>query len=83
MTNARSNRREESVVAGYDPARCPRCGAVNACAMAAGDPRPCWCTRVVVPAALLDALPDDAKGVACLCAACIANAAAEGDAASC
>jgi hypothetical protein len=34
---------------------------------------PCWCTRVDVPAALIDTLPPDAKGVACLCAACIAS----------
>ena len=36
---------------------------------------PCWCTRVTVPASLLDDLPADAKGVACLCAACIAGSA--------
>jgi len=30
--------------------------------------------NVVVPTALLDALPAEARGVACLCAACIAEA---------
>jgi hypothetical protein len=57
-----------------DPSLCPRCGEPNACVMAAGDPESgCWCESVVVPSALLDALPDDAKGAACLCAACIAQ----------
>jgi len=43
--------------------------------MAAGRPSErCWCTDVVVPAALLDALPAAARGAACLCAACIAEA---------
>ncbi|HQU51325.1 MAG TPA: cysteine-rich CWC family protein [Casimicrobiaceae bacterium] len=80
MTNSLSSGREGAVATGYDPSHCPRCGGVNACAMAAGDPRPCWCTQVVVPAALLDGLPAGAKGVACLCAACIAMAASQGDA---
>jgi hypothetical protein len=58
-----------------DPARCPRCGRPNACAMAAGDDAaPCWCTQVKVPAALLAGLPAAAVGTACLCAACIAEA---------
>jgi hypothetical protein len=38
--------------------------------MAAGSSDPCWCTRATIPAALLDALDDDAKGVACVCATC-------------
>ncbi|HVJ72894.1 MAG TPA: cysteine-rich CWC family protein [Casimicrobiaceae bacterium] len=64
-----------------DPSRCPRCGGPNGCAMAtastsgAARAEPCWCTRVTVPASLLDDLPADAKGVACLCAACIAGSA--------
>lgn len=58
-----------------DPAHCPRCGRPNQCTMAAGRPSErCWCTDVVVPAALLDALPAEARGAACLCAACIAEA---------
>jgi hypothetical protein len=39
----------------------------------AAGPDPCWCTRVAVPAGLVDALPEDAKGIACLCASCIAE----------
>jgi len=58
-----------------DPSRCPRCGAPNACTMAAGKPSErCWCTDVVVPVDLIDALPEAARGVACLCAACVAEA---------
>ncbi|MCC6379620.1 MAG: cysteine-rich CWC family protein [Burkholderiales bacterium] len=58
-----------------DPARCPRCGAPNACAMAAGRlDGPCWCTQVTVPALLIESLPDQARGAACLCAACVTGA---------
>ncbi|CAG0977390.1 hypothetical protein BURK1_01557 [Burkholderiales bacterium] len=58
-----------------DPSRCPRCGAPNVCVMAAGRPdEPCWCTSVTVSEALIDALPEAARGVACLCAACVAEA---------
>jgi len=58
-----------------DASRCPRCGAPNACVMAAGRPdEPCWCTRVTIPEALIASLPEEARGVACLCAACVAEA---------
>jgi hypothetical protein len=43
--------------------------------MAAGKPSErCWCTDVVVPVDLIAALPEAARGVACLCAACVAEA---------
>ena len=58
-----------------DPSRCPRCGAPNACTMAAGrSGEPCWCAGVVVPGALIASLPPEARGAACLCAACVAEA---------
>jgi len=58
-----------------DPSRCPRCGVPNACTMAAGRPdEPCWCAQVTIPEALIASLPGEARGVACLCAACVAEA---------
>lgn len=43
--------------------------------MAAGRPdEPCWCTQVSIPEALIASLPEAARGVACLCAACVAEA---------
>lgn len=63
-----------------DPSVCPVCGAVNQCAMevakATGRPvEPCWCVNVVFTPALLDRVPQAAKGIACVCAACVAKAA--------
>jgi hypothetical protein len=54
-----------------DPARCPLCGAENLCAMAA-DPEAihCWCFDVTVANEALERVPAEARGVACVCAAC-------------
>jgi len=54
------------------PDRCPLCGGGNACAMAAGDGSPCWCVAAVFGEALLARVPLDARGRACVCAACAA-----------
>jgi hypothetical protein len=35
----------------------------------------CWCTRVHFSAALLQSLPEAAKGKACICQACAQKAA--------
>jgi hypothetical protein len=60
-----------------DPSRCPLCGRSNGCAMAAGRiGEPCWCIRVTVTATMLQQIPVDRRGRACLCAACIARLAA-------
>jgi hypothetical protein len=37
----------------------------------------CWCTKVTVTAAMLERLPAERRGVACLCAACLARLAAD------
>jgi len=66
--------------AALDPSRCPLCGGANACAMAVGRPgEACWCgcAKVTVTAAMLERVPADKRGVACLCAACIARLAAD------
>jgi hypothetical protein len=60
-----------------DPSRCPLCGRGNDCAMAAGRiGEPCWCTKVTVTTAVLARIPADRRGVACICAACVARLAA-------
>lgn len=65
-----------------DPTRCPICGADNRCAMEiereTGEVQPpCWCVSASFPPGLLDRLPEAARGKACLCARCVAAAAAK------
>ena len=55
--------------------RCPLCGRTNQCAMeverATGVKQPpCWCTQVDFSAGVLDRLPAEARGKACICEAC-------------
>lgn len=55
---------------------CPLCGQPNECAMQAqhnGDVAPpaCWCTRVKIGADVLKLVPEQARGLACVCAACV------------
>ena len=60
---------------GMDPCRCPLCGGPNACAMASPatgqSPQPCWCVRETFSPALLQRLPPQAQGKACICQACV------------
>jgi len=37
---------------------------------------PCWCTQAQFSADLLNKIPEAARGVACLCAACVKAASA-------
>jgi hypothetical protein len=55
-----------------DPARCPLCGQANACAMAApgGDESPCWCTQASFSPELLERVPAEQRGRACICSRC-------------
>ncbi|HUL76591.1 MAG TPA: cysteine-rich CWC family protein [Vicinamibacteria bacterium] len=57
--------RPESV----DPCRCPLCGEDNDCGMAKGKAT-CWCFFVTIPRDVLDRVPAEAKGIACVCRAC-------------
>lgn len=51
---------------------CPLCGEENHCHMATGkDPMSCWCTKRSIPEGLLLLLPEEAKGLACICEACV------------
>lgn len=55
-----------------DPNTCPVCGASNRCTLA--NPRPvgqaCWCFTAAIDPAALEALPEEARGQACLCPQC-------------
>jgi hypothetical protein len=55
---------------------CPLCGQVNQCAMETErltgiQQAPCWCSQTQFSAELLKRIPESARGVACLCAACV------------
>ncbi|WP_084652496.1 cysteine-rich CWC family protein [Ottowia thiooxydans] len=59
---------------------CPLCGQANQCAMeverATGQPQEaCWCMQASFPPALLDQVPAESRGTACICLACSENAA--------
>jgi hypothetical protein len=67
-----------------DPSRCPLCGGDNRCAIelerATGRKQPpCWCMDegVTFPPSLHASLPSEARGLACICANCMASALAK------
>jgi hypothetical protein len=58
-----------------DASHCPLCGQANECAMetqrATGMQQPpCWCTQVDFSRELLERVPAQARGRACICRAC-------------
>ncbi len=66
-----------------DATRCPLCGAPNACAMeiarATGLAQPpCWCMAADFSDVFRAGMPTDARGLACICANCVATATAAG-----
>ena len=52
-----------------DTRACPLCGGDNACGMAAGK-EDCWCFHAEIPAEVLDRVPAEARGAACVCRGC-------------
>jgi hypothetical protein len=46
---------------------CPLCGQDNNCQ----HNQECWCHTVKFPKQILDLIPDDKKGKACICKACL------------
>ncbi len=69
---ARACERAASVAA--EVQRCPLCGEVNDCAVAAGDSvTECWCYGTSVPRAVLERMPDGSRGQACVCSRCAAQ----------
>ena len=60
-----------------DPTRCPLCLEPNTCAMEIAKtthaaPERCWCLDAVFSSELMDKVPEQAKGKACICANCAA-----------
>ncbi|WFA08244.1 cysteine-rich CWC family protein [Tissierella sp. Yu-01] len=47
---------------------CPLCGKDNNCQHGQSD---CWCNHITVPKHILDMVPEDKKGKACVCKECI------------
>lgn len=47
---------------------CPLCGKDNNCQHSEGD---CWCSSIVIPKHIIDMIPEDKKGKACVCKSCI------------
>jgi hypothetical protein len=68
MSEKRSSNEE-----GIDPSRCPLCGGPNDCANVACDgvAENCWCTAESFPRSLLESVPLDAVGLACICRQCL------------
>lgn len=54
---------------------CPLCGGPNDCGPASSGnfDVPCWCTKACISFELVDSLPDDVRGTACICAQCVAR----------
>ena len=77
---AQNTTRMKPATAAADPTRCPLCGGANSCAMeqarASGQvAADCWCTRTRIAPAVLAQVPEAARGLACICPACAAQAA--------
>jgi Cysteine-rich CWC len=58
-----------------DEALCPLCGNSNQCAMEVEKTTgiaqpPCWCASLTIGEDLLAAIPEDSRGLACICSAC-------------
>jgi hypothetical protein len=54
---------------GIDPQRCPVCGHPNECAMVAGK-GVCWCFNERISPEVMERIPQEARGIACLCSEC-------------
>lgn len=65
MTNACG----ETTSPRFDRSRCPLCGGPNECGAARGESS-CWCQSATIPQEVLDRVPSEARGVACVCPTC-------------
>jgi hypothetical protein len=55
-----------------DRTRCPLCGQPNDCAREKGqNKKDCWCVFETFSADILELVPEDKKGKACICRACL------------
>ncbi|MDP1685425.1 cysteine-rich CWC family protein [Hydrogenophaga sp.] len=67
-----------------DPTRCPLCGQDNRCAMeiertTGVKQGPCWCVGARFSPELLQRVPAESAGQACVCARCASAAAGPHD----
>lgn len=46
---------------------CPLCGEDNNCR----HDRECWCHKVKIPNHIIEMIPEDKKGKACICESCL------------
>lgn len=61
-----------------DVSRCPLCGAVNDCAIAAGRaPESCWCMSATIDPGVIASVPVEARGKVCICSRCAGKPAAK------
>jgi len=60
-----------------DPTRCPLCGESNNCGAARGE-KTCWCFDLKIPVYVLENVPENARGKACVCQRCILAGQAAG-----
>ncbi|WP_201356374.1 cysteine-rich CWC family protein [Amphritea japonica] len=58
-----------------DPNLCPICQQDNRCGNIAscGADESCWCSEITFPEGVLNQVPDEAKGMACICKSCASN----------
>lgn len=55
-----------------DPFTCPLCGKPNHCILQKnGVQEDCWCATETFSAKLLDLVPEEKKGKACICRDCL------------
>lgn len=52
----------------FDDQRCPICGNLNRCSV---ESQECWCFHTNVPQGLIDQIPVEVRGKACICRNCI------------
>ncbi len=51
---------------------CPICKKENKCASVLGlDVNNCWCMTTSIPKGLLETIPDEKRGLSCVCKSCV------------
>ena len=64
------------VLMAVDPTRCPLCGGPNDCGVAAGK-GVCWCFSATVRSDVIERVPEELRGAACVCSTCATGRTAE------
>ncbi|WP_258171222.1 cysteine-rich CWC family protein [Paenibacillus sp. R14(2021)] len=64
--------RKDAKPSAVDPALCPICGKDNRCGNLKGMPQgTCWCFSTTFSEEIFNLIPDDRRGLACICQACV------------